>query len=150
MTLPTARDLAKRFWPKVNKDGDCWLWTASIKPAGYGQFHLYIEGKRHTLYAHRVAWEAANGPIPEGQCVLHKCDNPVCVNPGHMFLGSHADNALDKARKMRAAKKLSVLEVQMIRIHAAAGFTQREIAKDFGISQGTVHIILSRKGWAWV
>ena len=90
--------LEERFWSKVRKaDGDaCWAWTGA-KRSDYGA--IKIAGD--SVLAHRVAWELTNGPIPEGQHVLHRCDNPPCVNPSHLFTGSHADNMRDAFRKGR-------------------------------------------------
>lgn len=86
-----------RFWSKVDKSGDCWEWTACRTRAGYGQFKS--DGRLHR--AHRLAWALTNGPIPEGKHVLHRCDNPGCVNPDHLFLGSHQDNMDDMSNKGR-------------------------------------------------
>lgn len=91
--------IAERFWPKVSKSDGCWTWTAAInKRWGYGAFR---EGGK-TLRAHRVAWALTNGPIPDGLFACHHCDNPSCVNPSHIFLGTCSDNAKDMAAKGRS------------------------------------------------
>jgi hypothetical protein len=87
-----------RFWQFVNKTDTCWLWTGS-RSRGYGLIGAGASGK--TKSAHRVSYELANGPIPAGMWVLHKCDNPPCVNPAHLFLGDRADNMRDAFRKGR-------------------------------------------------
>jgi len=102
--------IEKRFWEKVNKDGPipshrpelgpCWLWMACRTPSGYGQ--LGLPGKdAGIVIASRFSWELHNGPIPDGLFACHKCDNPPCVNPAHLFLGDHEDNARDAAAKGR-------------------------------------------------
>lgn len=95
---PKPRPLADRFWEKVRKTDGCWEWLAYTCKFGYGR----IGGVRgQVLDAHRVSWELHNGPIPEGICVLHHCDNPPCTNPDHLFLGTLSDNLADMYAKGR-------------------------------------------------
>jgi len=93
--------LEERFWHQVKKSDDCWLWVGAMMRNGYGQ----IKGEnRKTIGAHRVSYLIAYGAIPKGMNVLHKCDTPQCVNPSHLFLGTHRDNthdALNKGRLIR-------------------------------------------------
>lgn len=104
--MRTARPLWDRFIEKVDFNGSlildtpCWEWTASKKNTGYGQLGNGF-GKA-PLHAHRVSWEFHKGEIPKGLCVCHCCDNPSCVNPEHLFLGTAKDNAQDKIAKGRA------------------------------------------------
>src|SRR5678809_2256 len=117
--MPTGvykrRSLEERFWEKVDKNGPipdhcpelgpCWVWTGIISSTGYGVLGV----NKRTIKTHRVSYEFVNGPIPEGPgfhgtCVLHKCDNRICVNPEHLFIGSINDNVLDKIQKGRQSK----------------------------------------------
>jgi hypothetical protein len=92
--------MPERFWSKVDRTGDCWLWVAHRNAQGYGQF---ATGGHHgaQVSAHRFAWELTNGPVPDGMFVLHHCDNPPCVRPDHLFLGTQRDNVLDAWSKGR-------------------------------------------------
>lgn len=104
------KTIEERFWAKVDKDGPvpehmphlgaCWVWTASKLNSGYGQFG--IGGKLR--YAHRLSWEMERGEIPDNLCVLHSCDNPPCVRPEHLFLGTRRENSSDCQRKGRLAR----------------------------------------------
>lgn len=92
------------FWPQVDKSGECWIWTGTRTREGYGT----VKFKYRATTAHRVAWELTNGPINElsGRlCLCHNCpggDNPLCVNPAHMFIGTYSDNQKDRWEKFRA------------------------------------------------
>lgn len=87
----------ERFWAKVNKTDSCWLWTANTSPQGYGSWGC----NKRSLRAHRVAYYLHNGPIAAGLSVCHRCDTPACVNPAHLFLGTHTDNMRDSLKKGR-------------------------------------------------
>jgi hypothetical protein len=98
-----VKTMAERFWAKVDKSGDCWLWTGGLASKGYGQVWVGF-GKK--CLAHRVAWELTHGTLPahesyHGICVLHRCDNPRCVRPSHLFVGTIGDNIRDMHRKGR-------------------------------------------------
>ena len=147
--------LAERFWSKVQKTESCWLWTAGKFHNGYGSFKM----RRRMHSAHRVAWGLTNGSIPDdhtyhGVCVLHRCDVRACVNPSHLFLGTHADNVADMAAKGRSfnargsdhqGSKLTDAQVLAIRSDARL---QRVIAAEYGLAQTTVGRIRSRRAWA--
>jgi hypothetical protein len=101
MGLHHRLPLAGRFWKKVLVRGGkaCWEWTGSLNPAGYGQISI----SNRPRLAHRVSWEQIMGPIPAGMLVCHHCDNPRCVRPSHLFIGTFKDNAVDASRKGRLA-----------------------------------------------
>lgn len=93
------RPVEERFAEKVSPEPNtgCHLWMGAADPLGYGRF-----GRRNRVYlAHRVAWELRHGPIPAGMCLCRRCDNPACVNPGHLFLGTRIDNNRDRDQKGR-------------------------------------------------
>lgn len=92
---PKPLDPASRFWPKVDKSGDCWLWTGSLDHRGYGQF--YLRSGAAPAKAHRFAYELLVGPIPEGMSIDHRCHNPTCVNPEHLRPATHKQNLENRA-----------------------------------------------------
>lgn len=97
---PIRRPLEERFWEKVDKSGDCWVWTRSTNGSGYGQITMPRAGA--PMLAHRVSWLLHYGPIPAGLFVCHRCDNPPCIRPEHLFLGTNRDNSRDMGAKGRA------------------------------------------------
>lgn len=154
-------DLDARFDAKVDRSGGpeaCWPWTASRKAKGYGVFQSKRFTGAHSKNAHRVAYERAFGPIPDGLLVCHSCDNPPCVNPAHLFLGTPADNAADSARKgrhwsatrraewaaKRSASKLAQEDALAIRVSTEPA---RVLAHRFGVDESTVRRV--RRGDSW-
>jgi hypothetical protein len=152
-----------RFWSKVAKTPACWVWTASRDDSGYGR--LKVGGKRGIAKrAHRLAWELLRGPIPDGLCVLHRCDNPPCVNPAHLFLGTKRDNTLDATAKGRHAlrnllrrrgtetsgAKLNEEQVRSIRAALEAGLSRAAVGRLYGISPAQAGRIGHRERWGWL
>lgn len=145
--------LSERFMAYVDKAGPngCWLWTGGKSSHGYGAFRMF-QPKR-TVRAHRLSYEMHKGPIPSGLHVCHGCDNPGCVNPDHLWLGTPADNARDRDAKNRVqsgerhyAAKLTAADVADI-IRASSGTTQDALASKFGITQSAVSHIVSGRRW---
>ena len=141
----------ERFWAKVNKNTEsgCWEWEASCNQYGYGQFSD-INGK--TIKAHRYSYELNKGPIPEGMCILHSCDNRRCCNPNHLSVGSHLENYHDMLNKNRQHYKniLNSEKVKNIKIRLQSGEFYKNIAKEFDIPSVTVYHIKTGKTWAHV
>lgn len=147
--------LAQRFWSKVDRRGDdeCWRWTGAVDGYGYG----YLGNRRRPNHkAHRLSYEIHFGTILEGLCVCHHCDNPPCVNPKHLFLGTLADNNEDRKRKGRnhdrrgdknSRAKLGWDDVRLIRELRSEGMSQQCIAERFGVCQVTVSKIVRGQTW---
>lgn len=145
--------IAKRFWRYVSPRGasECWEWQGYRDPLGYGKINYRPSG------AHRVSWILHFGDIPEGMLVCHRCDNPSCVNPGHLFLGSNADNMADRNRKGRNARGssahsavLTETDIPTIRDMIKRGVPQIAIAANFGVSHATIRNISCGRNWRHV
>jgi len=156
--LPTL-SVVGRFWQYVERtDGEgCWEWQGRRDVRGYGR--LWV-GRRHLL-AHRISYAIAWGGLPAGPHVLHHCDNPPCVRPDHLWLGSHADNIRDAARKGRLYRKgrpgvtnpLAKLDDQKVtdaRARYSRGEFIKDLAKDYGVSRSTMAKAVHRQKWVHV
>lgn len=137
-----------------NKEG-CWGWNGSFVNAGYGQSIL----NNRTIHASRMSWIIHNGQIPEGLWVLHKCDNPPCTNPQHLFLGNSKDNTQDMIKKGRKYNckgsdvhfsKLNEEQVKQIRIRLSNGEKAVNLSKEFGINQAALSAIKHKRTWKHV
>jgi len=155
----------QRFWEKVDKrsDRECWEWNAGLND-GYGSFRL---GLIH-ISAHRISWIFHFGSIPDSLYVLHKCDNRKCVNPNHLFLGTHADNMQDMWNKNRhptenmgrtsetmigeknVKARLSERDVRLIRLMNGVGVNHLELSALFGVNKPAIWKIVHRVNWSHV
>jgi hypothetical protein len=160
--MPNTTPLPERFrkyLPAPPFGIECCEWVGALNGQGYGVIGRGGRGAGNVL-AHRLSWELHKGPIPSGLSVLHRCDNPPCVNVDHLFLGTQADNTADmmmKGRENRISKqvgekhwkaKLTESDVKKIRtLYALGGTTQWELARMFSIRQATISNIILRKIW---
>ncbi len=149
-------EYAERFWAKVEKTGGCWWWRGARRSPRKGDSSYGVVrwgGER--LSTHRVSYEMANGPIPIGQCVCHRCDNPLCVRPEHFFLGTYRENCEDRTAKGRQSKgeahghsKLTANDVRRMReMYARGDGTAKEIGALFGVKQPCAHTVIAGDGW---
>jgi len=146
----------ERFWSKVDKTpSGCWVWLSTKNTQGYGRFSIRVAPWKQRWYsAHRLVWEWAHGEEP-ALCVLHRCDNPSCVNPAHLFLGTHKDNARDREakRRRRAPKgalngRAKLTEADVLDIRRRRGTDPVYIAGLYGVSHEHVRRILSGESWS--
>lgn len=157
--------LPRRFWSKVHKSDGCWLWIGSTGAKGHGQISLGgRRGRREA--AHRVSWRLHFGDIPEGLLVCHRCDNPPCVRPDHLFLGTQGDNMRDCAQKGRDAAtvhperrprgdahgkaRLTAEAVLAIRTAHAAGVSHYALAREHGVERTTIGAVVRRLTWTHI
>jgi hypothetical protein len=157
--MTRVRPPEERFWEKVavGEPDECWEWQAN-KSKGYGRFR--VRAGESMWRTHRYAYVITKGPIPDGMIVCHSCDNPPCVNPAHLWLGTDADNAADRKAKGRsdAARgeacwraSLTESQVQEIRLrYSTGGIRQIDLADEFGVNQATISQVVLRKVWKHV
>ncbi len=148
----TPRRLAS-FWEKVCRGEDCWGWLGALNHGGYGVFG---GGNKPSgmpqIRAHRLMYMLKVGPIPAQHVVMHSCDNPNCVNPDHLSVGTQADNMRDMSSKRRRSgelnprAKLTLDDVAAIRL-ARGKRTQRALAKEYGVCSATICNIQTRQTW---
>lgn len=137
---PAPLPISKRFWPKVAvvEADKCWLWLGKKDHNGYGTFRVGSRTNGHKRrLAHRVAWELTNGPAPEGRLILHTCDVRDCVNPNHLYVGTHQDNMRDVVARGRARggrrSQLSAEQRDLIRARYSEGWSYRQIMDEVGV-----------------
>jgi len=146
--------LKERLLAYVEKTSNgCWEWKGATLRGGYG--NMGVNGK--TKQTHRLSYELFVGKIPKGLLVCHKCDNPLCCNPEHLFLGTHKTNAEDRVNKNRSSvgedfpkSKLKEKEVLEIRRYLRNGITHRTLAKMFRVGKTCISYIAEGKTWSWL
>jgi hypothetical protein len=145
---PEAAIPAALFWAKVQRGDGCWPWTGNRLPTGYGR----VTRRNRSIYAHRVSWVLHHGPIPAGLWVLHRCDNPPCVRPDHLFLGTNDDNVADRDAKGRGLghARLTPEDVLEIRRAVTQGLTRTELARKYGVARTTVSDAAAGTTWTRV
>jgi hypothetical protein len=155
-TRKVFQPIAERLLAKTVKTDGCWLWTGAKNRFGHGSIMCdrNVHKNRFQIFAHRASWEIHVGSIPEGMCVLHRCDVPACVNPEHLFLGTKQDNSDDMKQKGRQKKgsllpqsKLTETDVMNIR---QSPLTQKELGNMYGVSQATISFAKNGKRWKHV
>ncbi|GAB6170593.1 HNH endonuclease [Paradesulfitobacterium aromaticivorans] len=153
-SMSLIKPVEERFMSNVQKTDSCWIWTGHKANGGYGIFHA-----NHKSYiAHRFYYALHHGPIPEHIKACHKCDNPACVNPDHIFLGTQSENLRDAVMKGRRNmlgednpfSKLTEDNVLSLRRLYANGITKAELARRFQLSKTHVGRIISREVWAHI
>lgn len=153
------QDLVKRFWNKVDKkENNCWVWKGATEVTGYGKFSLEGSTKQNykTGKAHRLSYEIHFGEIPNGLCVCHTCDNRLCVNPEHLWLGTREDNNKDRKAKGRNGDingekhgrvKLKASYLKDILKKKEEGLSYTRIAKEYGVCQSTISRMVKGVNW---
>jgi hypothetical protein len=154
------RPLYERFWEKVDSSGGpdaCWPWLGVRVKGGYGRIGVGTERGHVQVPSARIAWELENGPSVPGEWALHRCDNPPCVNPKHIFMGTPKQNSEDMSAKRRApfgerqhAHVLCEEDVIQIRALSFLGVPLRELVKIFGLPKVTIHKAATGKTWPHV
>lgn len=148
-----------RFWAKVAitaQENKCWEWTGTTTRGGYGR--LYLEGKKGVVYSHRASYHMNKGKILNGLFVCHTCDNPKCVNPNHLFLGTCKENLVDMSLKGRHSvcgeksgnHRFTNSDIIEMRRLFELGLTQASIATKFKTHQCVIQAIVKRKRWAHI
>ena len=159
LTATVTRSLTPKervlLYAVPDSDTQCWNWSGYVDRDGYGKLTL----NNHPEMAHRVSWEAHFGPIQSGMFVCHRCDNPRCVNPAHLFVGTAKDNNDDMCSKGRAARQqgeqhgaAKLTEKQALEIYRRAnnGEIRRHLAREFGVSPMTISNIANGRRWRHV
>lgn len=149
------------FWKKVDKNGPngCWVWTGYCQKFGHGWLGRQVKGVRYGYLAHRHAWTLLRGPLKDEDCLLHRCDNPPCVNPDHLYIGDRTDNARDMIERGRDRSRgernywATLTDEQVIEIRKEFRFISRrrtntrELALRYGVSDAVIYFAATGKTW---
>lgn len=136
-----------RFMAYVDKQKSCWIWTGAKDKKGYGQLCF---GDKKKMIASRVSYQLFIGPIENGLLVCHQCDTPSCVNPKHLFLGTHQENMIDMTEKGRQYSKLTPKDVLNLRSLWEKGYSNSKLCEMFNLTSGCVSNIVHRRNWKHV
>lgn len=152
--------IADRIEKRLDRRGECWLWYGDKNDKGYAQLRMRDGGGRTWLNLRRYVWETTHGPIPDGMLVCHSCDTPSCLNPEHLWLGTHQDNMNDskakgrlfsmsrgEANKSSKLKEVDVLEMWKLK---GLGYSHKAIGEQFGVCSTHVGRIFRGDHWAWL
>lgn len=173
MANTKRKPLAERFWEKVDRTGECWIWTGCRDSRGYGRFGVGRLAHPQVEAAHRMSYMLTYGPVPDGKEICHTCDIPACVRPEHLYAGTHAENQRDMSARKRAATgerhgvhlhpervsrgearplaKLTETDVRAIRAeYAAGGISAKRLGWKYDVSEMAVLKIVWRKAWKHV
>jgi hypothetical protein len=161
--VPARVPVIVRLVENVRREGDCLVWTGTCRPDGYG----VMSDRGRVRRVHVVAWEAENGPVPSGRCVLHRCDNPPCLDPRHLFLGTRRDNGEDRHAKGRTVlhpenlmpgyhgptgerhHKAKLTDADVLEIRRLSGsMTQRALATRYGVAQSSIWAVVNGLTWS--
>lgn len=153
------RSKAERFWEKVDRSGECWVWTGDRDRWGYGRLWTHVDGKPTYEFAHRLSLEMVGSPVPAGLYALHTCDNPPCVNPEHLYAGTILDNNTDRESRGRriaprgedhASALLTEWQVRDIRARYPHAASASALASEHGVSRSLIRAVASRRLWKHV
>lgn len=155
--LQERAPLEQRLWRNVEKTDGCWLWRGALNQKGYGSIQEGGKGSKRVA-THRLSYQLANGPVPDGLFVLHKCDVPNCVNPDHLWLGTHEDNMRDMREKGRASTDApkgthngkALLNEGIVRYIRASPLGHAALSRELGVSPNCIRGVRTGRTWSHV
>lgn len=158
--MKVTKENINNFWKRVEKTDNCWIWRGGVNSRGYGNFAFRKNGKVINNRAHRFAYILSEGKVPLNLMVCHKCNNPLCVRPDHLYMGSGSDNVQDAIisglwnppqGEKNGMSKLTEKEVRKIRkMFASGNYYQKELANIFGVMRENISQIVNKRSWAHI